>query len=51
MEARIRSGSLRELDPAEEEEIDNLDALIAAEERKREKIRAGLAKVRRTPSL
>ena len=47
MQAQIASGTLRELDPEEEEEIANLDALIAGEERKREKIRAGLAKIGR----
>lgn len=47
MEAQIQSGSLRELDPDEEEEINNLDTLIGAEEKKRDKIRSGLAKVGR----
>lgn len=47
LETEIESGSLRELDPEEEEEIANLDALVAGEERKRDKVRAGLAKIGR----
>ena len=47
MEAQIESGTLMELDSEELDDINNVDSLTRVEEEKRDKIRAGLARIGR----